>query len=97
MAISRREARELMSRGYEMGASVLNGAVERRADGTWLVDGRPLEQVLVGLEGQEVALVAAAISEEPGVRHLCRVCGTEYEGHSCPRCREIRQRLRGYD
>jgi rubrerythrin len=97
MAISRREARELMSRGYEMGATVLNGMVERRADGVWLVGGKPLAQVLDALLGQEVTLVAAAISEEPGIVHLCRVCGTEYEGHSCPRCREIRQRLRGYD
>jgi hypothetical protein len=84
-----------MSRGYEMGATVLNGTVERAADGTWLVDGRSLDRVLADLEGQEIALVAAAISEGPGVKHLCRVCGTEYEGHACPRCREIRRRLRG--
>jgi hypothetical protein len=96
MTILRREARELMSRGYEMGATVVNGTVERGADGTWLVDGRPIEELLVALEGQEVALVAAAIREGPGIKHLCRVCGTEYEGHACPRCREIRRRLRGY-
>lgn len=97
MSISRREARELMSRGYEMGATVLNGTVERRADGAWLVDGRPLEQILSALEGQEIALVAGAVSDERGVKHLCPVCGTEYEGHACPRCREVRRRLRGYD
>ena len=95
MSILRREARQLMSRGYEMGATVLNGTVERATDGTWLIDGRPLEQILGALEGQEVALVAAAIREGPGVKQICRVCGTEYEGHSCPRCREIRRRLRG--
>jgi hypothetical protein len=95
MSILRREARELMSRGYEMGATVLNGRVERTADGSWLVDGRRLEQVLGELEGQEIALVAAAIREGPGIKKLCRVCGSEYEGHACPRCREIRQRLRG--
>ena len=97
MAISRREARDLMSRGYEMGAAVLNGAVERAADGGWLVDGRPLEQILSELEGQEVTLLVAAISEGPGAKRLCRVCGTEYQGHTCPRCREVRRRLRGYD
>jgi hypothetical protein len=84
-----------MSRGYEMGATVLNGTVERAADGTWLVDGRSLELVLADLEGQEIALVAAVIDDGPGVKQLCRVCGTEYEGHACPRCREIRRRLRG--
>ena len=97
MPISRREARELMSRGYELGATVLNGTVERRIDGTWLVDGRSLEDVLAAIEGQEIALLAAAISADPGVQRICRVCGTEYEGHSCPRCREIRRRLRGND
>jgi hypothetical protein len=97
MAILRREARELMSRGYEIGATVINGDVTQSADGEWLVDGRPLDRILAELEGQEVTLVVAAISEGPGVKHLCRVCGTEYEGHACPRCREVRRRLRGYD
>ena len=97
MSILRREARELMSRGYEIGATVLNGTVERTVDGAWLVDGRSLEQVLVALEGQEVTLVAAAIREGPGAKQLCGVCGTEYEGHACPRCREVRRRLRGHD
>lgn len=95
MSILRREARQLMSRGYEMGATVLNGTVERAADGTWLVDGRSLELVLADLEGHEIALVAAAINDGPGVTQVCRVCGTEYQGHACPRCREIRRRLRG--
>jgi rubrerythrin len=95
MAILRREARDLMSRGYEMGATVLNGTVERAADGTWRVDGRSLEEILSELEGCEVALVAAAIGEGAGVKHICRVCGTEYQEHTCPRCREIRRRLRG--
>ena len=71
MSILRREARELMSRGYEIGATVLNGTVERTVDGAWLVDGRSLEQVLVALEGQEVTLVAAAIREGPATRRRC--------------------------
>ncbi len=96
MPISRREARELMSRGYELGATVLNGTVQRQVDGTWFVGDRPLEDVLAALEGQEIALVAGAIGEGAGVKHICHVCGTEYEGHACPRCREIRQRLRGH-
>jgi hypothetical protein len=96
MPISRREARELMSRGYEMRATVLNGTVRRQGDGTWVVNDRPLDEVLSALEGQEVTIVAAAVSEGPGVKRLCRVCGTEYEGHACPRCREIHQRLRGH-
>ena len=71
MAILRREARDLMSRGYEMGATVLNGTVARGVDGTWTIDGRPLEQVLGTLEGQEVALVVSSISDEAGTKHVC--------------------------
>jgi len=95
MPISKQEARELMSRGYEMGATVLNGTVQRQADGTWTVDGRPLDEVLRALEGEEVILVASTIQEGHGKRQLCRVCGTEYAGYECPRCRQVRQRLRG--
>jgi rubrerythrin len=95
MPISKLEARELMSRGYEMGAAVLNGRLERRADGVWAVDGRPIEEWLRAMEGREVAIVAAEITEGASARRICRVCGTEYEGHECPRCRQVRQRLRG--
>jgi rubrerythrin len=94
MAISKMEARELMNRGYEMGASVLNGLVRRRNDGTWMVDDTPLEECLHALEGQQALILASAISEGRGATRICRVCGTEYEGHACPRCREVRRRLR---
>ena len=46
MPVSRREARELMSLGYELGATVLSGALQRRADGTWWIEDRALEDVL---------------------------------------------------
>jgi hypothetical protein len=95
VAISRREARELMSRGYELGATVLLGALRRQDDGTWRVGDRSLEDMLADLEGQEVAVVAAPVGQASGTTEICRVCGTEYQGHSCPRCREIRSRLRG--
>jgi hypothetical protein len=95
MTVSRAEARELMSRGYEMGATVVNGVVERLEDGSWIVDGRPVEQWLRDLEGREIVLVAAEISAGRGKVQVCRTCGTEYEGHDCPRCREIHRRLRG--
>lgn len=95
MSISRLQARELMSRGYEIGATVLNGLVERRADGTWLVAGQPLEEWLRHVEGQEVLLMAAQISAERGARRVCPTCGAQYEGYECPHCREVHRRLRG--
>ena len=95
MSISRLEARELMSRGYEVGATVLNGPVEQQADGRWLVAGRPIEEWLSQVQGHEVILIAAEVNSERGARHTCRTCGAEYEGHECPRCREVHRRLRG--
>lgn len=95
MPISKMEARELMRRGYESGAVVLNGTLHRQADGTWAVEDRPLDEVLAQLEGQEVIVVASQISEGRGKPRLCRACGTEYEGYECPRCRQVRERLRG--
>jgi hypothetical protein len=95
MPVSRREARELMSLGYELGAAVLMGALQHREDGTWWIGDQALEEVLAGWEGREVALVADVLGQAPGPTRICRVCGTEYQGHACPRCREIRKRLRG--
>ena len=96
MPISRLEARDLMSRGYEMEATVLSGVVRRQADGSWVVGDRALDEMLMTLEGEEVAVVIAQVSGGYGKGHTCRVCGTEYEGNECPRCRQVRQRLRGH-
>ena len=84
-----------MSRGYEMGATVLEGTLQRREDGTWIVDERSLEHVLGTLDGQQVTIVIAPVGTGSETKRICRVCGTEYEGSACPRCRQIRQRLRG--
>ena len=95
MPISKHEARELMSRGYEVEATVLNGAVEQQTDGTWTVAGRSVDDLLRNLDGKEILIVVAEIAEGAGVRRTCRTCGTEYRGHECPRCREVHRRLRG--
>lgn len=95
MSISKREARELMSRGYEMGTVVLNGVVQRQEDGTWAVDDRSIDEWLNTLEGKEIVVVVAEVTEGDGKARVCRTCGTEYEGYDCPRCREVRRRLRG--
>ena len=95
MPISKHEARELMSRGYEGEAIVLNGVVEQQADGTWMVAGRPVDDLLRDLDGKEILVVVAEIAGKAGARRTCRTCGTEYRGHECPRCREVRRRLRG--
>lgn len=95
MPVSKREARELMSRGYEMGITVLNGVVERQEDGTWAVDDQSIEEWLTSLEGTEIVIVAAQVEEGHGRKRICPTCGNEYEGYECPHCREVRRRLRG--
>ena len=95
MAISKPDARELMSRGYEMGATVLSGVVQRQPDGTWAIGDKPIEEWLVAAEGLEAIAIAATVGESGGRTRVCPVCGTEYQGYDCPRCRQARQRLRG--
>jgi hypothetical protein len=95
MSISKLEARELMGHGYELRATVLNGTVHRREDGTWMVDEQSMEAWLASLEGQEAVIVAAEVTDRRGVRRVCRTCSTEFEGYECPRCREVHRRLRG--
>jgi hypothetical protein len=95
MPVSKHEARELMSRGYELGATVLNGVVARNEDGTWAIDRRSLDEWLDGLEGKEIVLIAAGVQEGSGRKRICSTCGTEYEGYDCPHCRQVRRRLRG--
>ncbi|MBN1640285.1 MAG: hypothetical protein JXA09_03540 [Anaerolineae bacterium] len=95
MSVSKLEARELMGHGYEVKAAVLSGVLRRGEDGTWMVDEQSIEAWLASAEGQEVVIVAAEVAERRGVRRVCRTCGTEYEGHECPRCREVHRRLRG--
>ncbi len=93
--ITRRESRELMNHGYEMGARVLNGVLRRRSDGTWVLDDRPLEEWLTEIEGQLVVMVMAGVSAEGGEKRVCAVCGAAFEGYECPNCRRARHRLRG--
>jgi hypothetical protein len=94
MPITKSEARELMSRGYEMGATVLNGVVRRREDGIWTVDDKPVGEWLSTVQGEEVTIVLATVVTGRGRKQVCRICGSEFEGYECPRCRQARQRLR---
>ncbi len=95
MSITKYEARQLMNRGYEMGAKVLSGLLQCTDDGVWVIDGKPLQDWLELAQGRPVVVIASEISAERGTKHICAVCGTEYEGHECPRCQRARRRLRG--
>lgn len=91
-------ARDLATRAYEMGASILRGELARRDSGDWIVDGQSVAEWLAEFEGQQVYLIAIGVdagSKPAAGKHNCRTCGREYEGQECPYCREARLRLRG--
>ncbi len=92
------QARDLATKAYEMGASILRGELARHDSGDWTVDGQSVAEWLAGFEGQQVYLIAigadANLKSAAGKRN-CRTCGREYEGPECPYCREARLRLRG--
>lgn len=91
------DARNLATRAHELGATTLRGQLERLESGAWAVDGRPVEEALSGLEGQQIYLIVLAPEAGAGLaaRRTCRTCGRDYEGSECPHCREARLRLRG--
>jgi hypothetical protein len=89
--------RELASAAYELDSGVVEGRLRRSAeDGRWMVGDADLNAWLAGYDGQEIVLVVASLEDErPLPPKVCRTCGTEYVGIECPRCREVRIRLRG--
>lgn len=95
MSLTLHEARQLANRGYEVGAKVMQGRLQRSEEGTWLIGDTPLDEWLLGAEGQQIIVVAAEVEAGGGEKRVCPVCGIRFEGHTCPRCGEARRRLRG--
>ncbi len=96
MNVSRTEALNLSTAAYEMGADILRGQLERAAgDGAWVIGETDLAEWLQKYEDQEVLIIVAPVGAKSNARQVCGTCGAEYSGNQCPRCREVRQRLRG--
>lgn len=89
--------RELACGAYELGSSVVEGQLHRDpGSGEWMVGDRTLDSWLAQYDDQEVLLIATSLEDDrPMPLKVCRTCGTEFRGIECPRCREIRIRLRG--
>jgi len=95
MNISRNEALTLSAAAYEMGADVLRGQLERPAGASgWMIGDTKLDEWLEEFEDQEVLVIFAPVGSKSTARRICGTCGAEYYGNQCPRCREVRQRLR---
>ncbi|MDY6877583.1 MAG: hypothetical protein SWK90_15480 [Chloroflexota bacterium] len=89
--------RELTSAAYELDSGVIEGYLHHNAEGgQWMVNDAELDEWLSGYDGQEIVLIAVSLEDDrPIASKVCRTCGREYIGIECPRCREIRVRLRG--
>jgi rubrerythrin len=95
--IRRADALRLASAARELGAEALRGTLEQNEDGRWMIGYIEVESWLSRHAGQEMVLAAAAIDQEAPVAYtrVCRTCGNEYEGRTCPHCEAVRRRLRG--
>jgi len=89
--------RELTTAAYELDSSVVEGHLHRSAeDSRWMVGEARLNEWLAKYDGQEIVLIAASLEDDrPIPLKICRTCGNDYVGIECPRCREVRIRLRG--
>ena len=97
MSIRKATVLELATYAYELEAGVLRGLLERNQDGSWTVEGTPLDEWLATYRGQELVLIAASLEDDRPLNvRTCRTCGREYQGVECPHCRRARRRLRGW-
>jgi hypothetical protein len=96
MNLSRKEALNLSTTAYDLGADVLRGLLKRAAqDGSWTLGDIDLEAWLERYVDQELVIIMAPVGPQSEETRTCSTCGTEYVGNQCPHCREIRLRLRG--
>ena len=95
MNISRSEALTLSTAAYEMGADVLRGQLAKSAgDSGWTIGDTRLDAWLERYADQELIVIIAPVGAKASGKQVCGTCGAEYSGNQCPRCREVRQRLR---
>lgn len=93
---SRANALRIASLAHETGAEALRGVLRKNEDGRWTLSYVEIESWLSRYADAEVVLVVAPIEQEAPAAQLrtCRTCGNEYAGPTCPRCEEVRTRLR---
>ena len=96
MNLSRKEALNLSTTAYDLGADVLRGLLKRATEeGPWNLGDIDLAEWLERYEDQEVVVIVAPVGPQSTEKRTCSTCGAEYLGNQCPHCREIRLRLRG--
>lgn len=96
-AIPRASALKLASVARDLGAEALRGPLEQNEAGRWTVGHIEVESWLSRHKGYELVLAVAAIDQETPMEvvRVCRTCGNDYTGRTCPHCEAVRRRLRG--
>jgi hypothetical protein len=97
MSIRKATVLELATYAYELEAGVLRGVLEKDENGAWTIDGTAIDEWLASYQGQSMVVIAASLEDDRPMRNnTCRTCGREYVGVTCPHCRRVRRRLRGW-
>mgnify|MGYP001029782948 CR=1 FL=1 len=95
--IPRASALKLASTAHDLGAEALRGMLQQSESGRWTIGHIEVESWLSRYAGQELVLAVAAIDQKTPMAYtrICRTCGNEYQGRTCPHCEAVRRRLRG--
>ena len=95
MSVSRSDARKLSMDAAKMGATTLGGLLVKNGD-RFFINKTDVTQHLENLLQQNVVLVIGTVHDDVKERlRTCLTCGRDYTGSECPRCANVRSRLRG--
>lgn len=87
---------KLAAHAYELKLDVMQGQLQRQADGRWRIGRHDLMAWLEQHADQEVTVILGSMTDEAPLEvRVCRTCGREYSDLECPTCRANRLRLRG--
>ena len=96
MSVSQKDAHRVLADAAKTGAKVLGGQLSMR-DGSFIINQTDVNELLESLIGQNVFLVVGSVEVDAPENELrtCLTCGRDYVGQECPRCANVRSRLRG--
>ncbi|MEM7032924.1 MAG: hypothetical protein AAF629_25465 [Chloroflexota bacterium] len=95
MTISRDDARKLAAEGSKLGITVIGGNLYKEGD-HYSVNKIDITALLEELVGQNIVLVVSGVEDDAETEvKTCMTCGNEYTQDACPRCANVRSRLRG--
>ncbi len=96
MSVSQKDVYRVLADASKMGAEVLGGQLSMRS-GSFVINQTDVNKLLESLSGQNVFLIVGSVEVDAPENELrtCLTCGRDYVGQECPRCANVRARLRG--